>query len=90
MESDHLKVMRPSGVRAGQTGSPNITFSFWEQLNEMRPTFRKRRKHISKVWNKSVSGGFTAGDDPDTWWHSWARVKDVKLPANSEQHAEKM
>lgn len=66
------------------------TSVFWEQLNEIRSTFRKQ-------WSTSVRSGvnlcfwqLTTGGDPATQLCSWAGVKDVKLTANSGQRAEKM
>lgn len=90
MELYHLKVMRTSGVRAGRTGSPNINFSFWERLNEIRSTFRKQCSTSVLSGINLCFWQLATGGDPATQWYSWARVKDVKLTANSGQHAEKM
>lgn len=59
------------------------TSAFWEQLNEIRSTF-------SKVLNKSVSGSLQQEMTLLVGGTAGPRVKDVKLTANSEQHAENL
>ncbi len=90
MELYNLEVTTTSGVRAGRAGCPNISFSFWEQLNEIRSAFRKQCSTSLESGINLCFWQLTTGGDPATQWYSWARVKDVKLTANSGQHAEKM
>lgn len=57
------------------------TFSIWKRLNEIQSTFRKQRS--TPVRSRINLLLATLQQEDASRWHSWARAKDVKLPAHS-------